>query len=105
MGSSDSDSCKLGIYNAEIKINTAMMPYFRSYILAERGGFEPPKGFDSFTGLANQRTRPLCDLSNNSNIICQLSIFFNLKTPLCAGFFSRIEVRRFLRRFLYLSPI
>jgi hypothetical protein len=31
--------------------------------MAEREGFEPSDGFDSITGLANQRTRPLCDLS------------------------------------------
>ena len=34
-----------------------------NFFMAERGGFEPPKAFDGFTGLANQRTRPLCDLS------------------------------------------
>lgn len=31
--------------------------------VAERTGFEPAEGFDSFTGLANQRIRPLCHLS------------------------------------------
>src|SRR5687768_9338525 len=32
-------------------------------ILAERGGFEPPKQVSPLSGLANRRTRPLCDLS------------------------------------------
>ena len=31
--------------------------------IAEAVGFEPTKGFNSLTGLSNQRTRPLCDAS------------------------------------------
>ena len=40
-----------------------------NFFVAERGGFEPPKGFKTLTGLANQRTRPLCDLSKYLNIL------------------------------------
>ena len=32
-------------------------------VLAERPGFEPGIGFDPYTGLANQRLRPLGHLS------------------------------------------
>ena len=32
----------------------------------ERGGFEPPKGFDTLNGLANRRFRPLSHLSRRS---------------------------------------
>ena len=35
--------------------------------LAERGGFEPPEQVTPLSGLANRRTRPLCDLSNSAN--------------------------------------
>ena len=50
---------KSAFYNPK----TFILLGFKLGNLAERGGFEPPKGFDTFTGLANQRTRPLCDLS------------------------------------------
>ena len=43
---------------------TQLLPLrYISNSLAEREGFEPSKGFKALTGLANQRTRPLCDLS------------------------------------------
>jgi hypothetical protein len=32
-------------------------------LMAERTGFEPAEGFNSFTGLANQRLKPLSHLS------------------------------------------
>ena len=35
----------------------------RSRELAEREGFEPSEEETPFNGLANRRTRPLCDLS------------------------------------------
>ncbi len=35
----------------------------RGGVLAEREGFEPSEEETPFNGLANRRTRPLCDLS------------------------------------------
>ena len=39
---------------------------------AERGGFEPPIGFDTYNGLANRRFRPLSHLSRCKG--CQISL-------------------------------
>jgi hypothetical protein len=51
------------VYYPELQVLLHKNPTLSGIFVAEGEGFEPSKGFDSFTGLANQRTRPLCDPS------------------------------------------
>ena len=43
------------------------LSYGRHEKMAEREGFEPSKQVTPLTGLANRRTRPLCDLSSSAD--------------------------------------